>query len=138
MSQTLYTFPVNQLLALGDVRDETHWPDYLAYGLDTSHILELIRMGTDEELQWADSESVEVWAPVHAWRALGQLRAEAAIEPLLGLLKNIDEEDDDWADTELPKVFGLIGPAAIPALTAYLTHSETEGTSTLAPRRLIV
>jgi HEAT repeat protein len=36
----------------------------------------------DEAPLWADQNSMEVWAPVHAWRALGQLRAEEAIKPL--------------------------------------------------------
>jgi hypothetical protein len=47
---------------------------------------ELIRMALDEDLHWADTESAEVWAPLHAWRTLAQLRAEAAVEPLIGLL----------------------------------------------------
>jgi hypothetical protein len=77
-------------------------------------------MALDEELHRADSDSLEVWAPVHAWRALGQLRAEAAVEPLTRLLVRIDEFNDDWVGEELPEVFGMIGPAAIPALTDYL------------------
>lgn len=74
------------------------WPDCLGYGLTEEHIPELIRMATDPELNNADSESSEVWAPLHAWRAFGQLRAEQAIEPLAGLLNM----DDDWVSDELP------------------------------------
>src|SRR5579864_7878643 len=48
---------------------------------------------------------------VHAWRALGQLRAVEAVEPLLELFDRL--EDDDWVHEELPAVFGLIGPARI-------------------------
>jgi hypothetical protein len=75
-------------------------------------------MATDEELNWADSDSLEVWAPVHAWRALGQLRASAAIEPLLHLFHEL--EDSDWAGDELPVVYGMIGREAVPALARYL------------------
>jgi hypothetical protein len=59
-----------------------------------------------------------VWAPVHAWRTLGQLRAEAAIEPLITLLPMFDV--DDFVGEELPKVFGMIGRKAIPALEKYI------------------
>ena len=120
-----YPPPVDQLLALGDVRGEREWRDYLALGLGPEHVPDLIRMATDPELNWAGEESAEVWAPLHAWRALGQLRAEAAIEPLLGQFEALD--DSDWFTEEMPEVFGLIGPVAIPALTAYLAD-EAHGT----------
>ena len=107
-----YPAPVNQLLQLGDLRGAKPSRDYLALGLSLEHVPDLVRMAQDDALHWADSESKDVWAPIHAWRALGQLRSETAIGPLLGLLHRIDDDDDDWADEELPKVFGQIGPAA--------------------------
>ena len=118
-----YPYPVNRLLNLGDPRDRREWPVYTALGLTNEHIPDLIRMVLDDELNEADGESREVWAPLHAWRALGQLRASAAIEPLLSLLWRIDERDDDWVGEELPRVFSMIGAPAIPALTAYLADS---------------
>lgn len=124
MTTTGYPPPVDQLLAIGDARDSMgHWPDYVALGLGPEHIPDLIRMATDEELNVTGSESLEVWAPVHAWRALGQLRAEAAAEPLTGLLHRIDDNQDDHVGEELPDVYGMIGPAAIPALAAYLADA---------------
>lgn len=114
-----YKEPVDVLLTLGDARDSLgEWPDYSEYGIGAEHIPDLIRMATDPELNWADSDSLEVWAPIYAWRALGQLRAEEAIEPLLTLFHEL--EDSDWVGEELPRVYGMIGAAAIPALTAYL------------------
>jgi hypothetical protein len=77
----------------------------------------------DEDLNSADGESAAVWAPLHAWRALGQLRAEAAVAPLLPLLDRIDEEDDDWAQGDLPEIFGMIGPAALPGLRDFLADA---------------
>ncbi len=56
------------------------------------------------------SDRPEVWAPIHAWRTLGQLHAAAAIAPLLGLLHYIDDDDDDWAAEDLPRALGLIRP----------------------------
>ena len=124
MTGTHYPPPVDKLLALGDPRNMIGWPDYVALGLGLEHIPDLIRMALDEELHWADSESLEVWSPIHAWRALGQLRAESAVEPLLGLLHRIDDDHDDWVGEEIPEVMGMIGPAAIPALAAYVADSS--------------
>ncbi len=120
MTEYDYTVPVSGLLTLGDCREMRIWPNYLALGIGPEHIPDLIRMVEDDELNSADSDSLEVWAPAHAWRALGQLRAEAAVEPLTRLLYRIDEFQDDWVGEEVPDVFGMIGSSAIPALTDYL------------------
>ncbi|MBD2096751.1 hypothetical protein H6F90_16735 [Trichocoleus sp. FACHB-591] len=60
-----------------------------------------------------ESEGLEIWASIHAWRSLGRLRAEAAIEPLLSLLHRMDDEGNAWIGEELPEVFGMIGAVAI-------------------------
>ncbi len=124
----VYRDPVVQLLTLGDPRQKGDmafgWRDYTALGLTAEQIPELARMALDEDVYRADPESAEVWAPLHAWRALGQLRAESAVEPLLQLLHRIDEYDDDWTQGDLPRVFGMIGPAAIPGLRDFLADAE--------------
>lgn len=120
MTTDAYPPPIDQLLTFGDCLKLPEWPNYQELGLGPEHVPDLIRMAVDEELNHADSDSLEVWAPVHAWRALGQLHAEAAIEPLISLFRTIDEDDNEWAGEELPTVYGMIGPGAIPALTAYL------------------
>ncbi len=56
-------------------------------------------MRRHDELSQAGSDSKEVWSPVHAWRALGQLKAVDALKPLLGLLTN---RDDDWISDDFP------------------------------------
>jgi len=119
---TDYRSPVNKLLTYGDCHNFKGWPNYLDLGLTEEHIPELIRMATDEELNWADSDSLEVWAPIHAWRTLGQLKAEEAIEPLMNLFHEL--EDNDWAGDELPEVYGMVGPKAIPALAEYLANTS--------------
>ena len=118
-----YPYPVNRLLNLGDPRERREWPVYTALGLTNEHVPDLIRMVLDDDLNNADGESREVWAPLHAWRALGQLRARDAIEPLVSLLQRIDEWDDDWVGEELPRVFSMIGAPAIPALSEYLADA---------------
>jgi hypothetical protein len=126
MNSSTYTHPVDQLLSHGDPRHQREWPNYLDLALSSQHIPELIRMLTDEELIYADSDSLEVWAPLHAWRALGQLRAIEAIDPLLEQLHSLDDDHDDWIGEEYPDVFAMIGPAAIPTLTKHLA-ADTYG-----------
>jgi HEAT repeat protein len=124
---TKYTNPVDQLLKLGDVRKFDIWPDYLSLKISAEHIPDLITMSTDQELNIADLESTEVWAPVHAWRLLGLLQAEESVEPLMVLF----EADDDWAGEELPEMYGLIGRNAISALSKYLSDPSKSITSLL-------
>jgi hypothetical protein len=122
-TSTTYSPPVDQLLKLGDCRRRPR-PPYHIMGFTPEHVPELIRMSIDPELNWANAESDEVWAPVHAWRVLGLLRAEEAVEPLLGLLEEF--EDSTWPGEEFPEVFGRIGPAAIPALARYLADRSRD------------
>lgn len=133
-----YTSPVDKLLTYGKAEPAAveNWPNYLELGLEQEHIPELIRMATDPLLNWAESTSLEVWAPNHAWRTLGQLRAESAIKPLLTLFEDL--EDSDWVTDELPEVFGLIGPVALPILAEYIAdpsideHARISATGGLA------
>ena len=119
-----YQPPVSRLLTMGmEDKNRWDWPDYLAMGFTERNIPELIRMATDERLNNADGDSPEVWAPLHAWRTLGQLKAEEAIDSLLTLL----DLDDDWSLEEIPVVMEMIGAAAIPHLDTYVgedTHAE--------------
>lgn len=118
--ETKYSSPVNQLLTLGKPHGVGPWRDYLTPGLNREHVPELIRMATDEELSYVSSDSLTVWAPVHAWRALAQLRAVEAVVPLIGELYRIDDNDDDWISEDFPDVFAMIGPPAIASLAEYL------------------
>jgi hypothetical protein len=63
-----------------------------------------------------------VYAPIHAWRALGQLRAADAAEPLLRVLE--ERHDDDWVSEGIPEVLGMIGPAALEPAAALLARAE--------------
>src|SRR5437899_11954279 len=101
MTSGTYPPPVDKLLTFGDCRKLAEWPNYLELGLGPEHAPDLICMAVDEELNYADSDSVEVWAPVHAWRAPGQLHADAAIEPLLSLVPTLDEHRNEGAHGEL-------------------------------------
>lgn len=121
---TPYPSPVDQLLVLGEATFGFGWIDYPAMGLAAEHVPELIRMATDEALSGADQDAVELWGPVHAWRALGQLRAEAAVEPLFALFERFEaaDEPDDYVRNDIPRVLGMIGPAAFEPLRGFLAR----------------
>lgn len=80
-------------------------------GIGPGHVPDLIRMACDPELNHADQDDPRVYAPLHAWRALGQLPAPEAAAPLAELLVRLP--DDDFAHEELPEVLGRIGAAAV-------------------------
>jgi hypothetical protein len=122
MAASSYSPPISKLLRLGRPEEKRH--DYRALGLHEAHIPELMRLATDDYLNRESEVEIETYAPVHAWLALGQLRAVEAIDTLLSCLRYIDDYDDDWAGEKLPGVFGEIGPAAIAPLTRYLQDSS--------------
>ncbi len=117
-----YAPPLDQFLTLGRPSNDRSWRDYRALGIGPEHIPDLIRMATDRDLNSADAENLEVWAPLHAWRSLGELHAEQAIEPLLELLG--DSPEDDYLAMDLPEVFSRIGPVAIPAVKRHIADES--------------
>lgn len=128
-----YTEPVSRLLKLGRPHGEA-WLDYSALGLTRDHVLDLIRLVEDHEMRimeppvdLPDDEDLPEWyAQIHAWRALGQLKAEEAIPAILGILHQVDDEDDDWIGEDADEVFALIGPVAIDPIAEYL-RDDTNG-----------
>lgn len=121
-----YSGPVAKLLTYQktDLRFHDPWPDYQAIGLTGQHVPELIQMAKDAGLHLAGEDSPEVWAPLHAWRALGQLRAAEAAPDLIRLLE--EYEDDDWLPTDLRAVFSMMGPATIPALADFIGDDNVD------------
>ncbi len=122
-----YSDPVAKLLTIGEPaegRRRDRWLDYLQLGLTESDVPELIRMAADRALNGADPKSLDVWAPLHAWRALGQLRAQQAVQPLVRLFDELPE--DDWLPTDLMTIFAMIGPASIAPLTDFLANHDID------------
>ncbi|HEX6040496.1 hypothetical protein [Longimicrobium sp.] len=118
-----YLPPVDRLLKLGaePARRRT-WPDYRTLGLEPRHVPALVRMATDPALLAAAERDPASWAPVHAWRALGQMEAQEAAGPMLRLLETRGE--DFWVQEELPDVLGMIGPAALHGATLLLFDED--------------
>lgn len=143
MLHQTYTAPLDSLLSYGEVEGSSpeDWPNYVQeLGLTAAHIPALIQMAEDDQL-WSffladpdapDNEPVEagavdpdiaLWAPIHAWRALGQLQAAEAVKPLAQVLQ---QRDIDWCWEELPDVFGLIGAEAIAPLDELLSNDDVD------------
>lgn len=117
-----YSYPVSQLLTLGQFFEDVNWTaeswkGYAKLGFDNSHIPELIAVLTDEELH-AGCEPVP-FAPVHAWRILAELKASEALPALVSLLRRLDDDVDDWIDSELPSVFSKIGWESVDVLAPF-------------------
>lgn len=128
-----YTDPVAKLLTLArcDIHHQNDsWPDYLGLGFTSEHVPELIRIATDMELNKADGESLEVWAPLHAWRILGLLKAEAAAGPLVRLFDQL--EHDDWLPVEMKHILPMIGPGAISELEVFLADETVDAKNRIA------
>lgn len=131
MAQMEYTGAVAKLLKIGLPQEAVGpdtWIDYQKeYGLNQADIDELIRLATDKDLYYQETEEdypdEAMWAGVHAWRALGQLRAVQAAEPLLNALK---WGDDDYLLNDFPKIFGLMGPGVIPPLTRAMQENNSD------------
>jgi hypothetical protein len=128
----IYPPPVDHLLTLGRPSSGLPWADYRSLGLSEEHVPALLELLGDERLSWESfddhSDETPFWGKVHAWRALGQLRADAAVELLIHIL--VTEDEDDWAAGDIPQVLGMIGPAALPPLrTALPVAARREGDS---------
>ncbi|MDX9992871.1 MAG: DUF1186 domain-containing protein [Anaerolineales bacterium] len=123
-----FTAPVLALTTLGenDAR-VANWPNYKKFGLTPEHIPELIRVLEKVGEFWPDEPTKnepEVYAPIHAWRALAQFKAEQAIPALFDVILWNEENGVDWIMEEVPDAIGMIGPACIPPLHNYLVSPE--------------
>jgi len=128
--------PPARLLTLGrEPATRRTWPDYRHLGLSARHVPELVRMATDPALLSAEAKSPLAWAPLHAWRALGQLEAPAAAAPLLALLER--EREDSVVFDEIPIVLGMIGPASLPGATLWLFDEGTNERLRVAAARIL-
>jgi hypothetical protein len=125
MSEQTRARLLERLHALEEPSLAQTWPDYVQIGIaEAGQIPDLIALLTDQTLLLDQGEGKEAWVPLHAWRALAQLRAEEAIDPLLSLLHWIDDEDLDDVAEEVPVALGMIGPAAIQPVADYMANAS--------------
>ncbi|HEU0053210.1 MAG TPA: hypothetical protein VFQ39_08525 [Longimicrobium sp.] len=138
LASAYYPPPLDRLLRLGkEPARRRLWPDYRLLGLEPRHVPALARMAADPALHTAEERAPEVWAPVHAWRALAQLEAAAApaVEPLLAVLER--EADNPWVFDEIPSVLGMIGAPALPGATLLLFDDTRSPHLRIAGSRVI-
>lgn len=132
-----YQQPLDRLMKLGaEPARRRLWPDYRHLGLTDRHVPALVQIATDPALHEARDRDRAAWAPIHAWRALGQLGATTAAAPLLALLQR--EHGNAWAFDELPVVLGMIGPTALAGATLLLFDEEHPDALRMAAARALV
>lgn len=122
-AERAYMPPVRALLRLGDPRELKKNATGKTLGIGREQIPDLIRMATDDTLNFADGDTPLVWAPLHAWRLLGEMKAPEAVEPLISLFRRLDEDFDDWIADEVPDVLVQIGTSTLPPLVAFLNDA---------------
>ncbi|NIA07963.1 MAG: DUF1186 domain-containing protein [Actinobacteria bacterium] len=123
---------LDQLEGFGDPRKTWKWgqyePDYVrAFNLTRQDIPQLLTITKQwiEREDWPDDQSdLTIYAPIHAWRALAQLGAEEAVSLLIDMIEPMDQWEDDWHLEEFPTAFGMIGPASLSPLAAFLANSD--------------
>ncbi len=118
MSDRPYSEILQQLDRLEDPYEiEKH--DFLALGITTAHIPELIE--TILEDRYYLDEDEESLAHLFAYLALGQLKTDASIDGLiLGVQKWSSSDWFEWFTETMTEVFSNIGVSAIPALIRLL------------------
>jgi len=130
---------VERLCEVESPRELNDWENHDGYYVaacrvsaeDVPGLIDIVRKWND--LDWPndadmadiDQDDVEL-LPVTAWRTLADLKADAAVEPLVDMLREWDDEYDDWLSEDLPHVFGKIGESAIDALTRLATDAQAE------------
>jgi HEAT repeat protein len=119
---------------IGEVYTTDEWKDYQEIlpqeEYDEAFLLNTL---TDNNLLEAPEESPLPWVPLHAWRALGQMRSLTAIEPVLRLAEgSVQQAYNDFANLS-----ACIGDKAIEPLVAILNDdTRSEITRSLAAEGL--
>jgi hypothetical protein len=127
---------VERLYDAGNPRDLANWEGRDGYYVATCRIsaadipglIDLVGRWNDPNWPSTDGPLLDhddaELLPVTAWRTLADLKADSAVEPLVRLLSELDDEFDDWASEELPQVFGKIGEACIEPLTLLAANDD--------------
>ena len=118
--------PEVQKLSTLSVFDE--WPDYQKLGIGQHHIPALIEISRNAPDFWRDEAPDEnFFMPLHAWKALVQLRAPEAVTELLYAMRwLIDENSDSLLFEEFPFVFGRLDSSSVGPLIEYLLNQKND------------
>ncbi len=117
-----YVDPVSRLLVIRDAAvglDPSKWLNYKSdFGIGIEHETDLIRLATDRALRATSRKEHEAWGPVHATRALGQLRSSRSVPALLHALR--DNIEGRPTPREIGYVFAAVGDLALEILSEFL------------------
>jgi hypothetical protein len=118
--------PLDQLRATKEDLPVKLREDILALGAEA--VQPLIEILLDDELGMEDSPA-EGWPPIHAVELLADLKATAAIEPMLDLLAEVDL--DAIIYTRLERRLPEFGVDVLEPALERLNHSDAEGAESL-------
>jgi hypothetical protein len=122
-----YSFnKVQALYKFGKADIDQTWPNYIEeLSLTKDDVSELIRIIKSSNLKNISPLSlIEEFAPMHAWRALGQLKVLDTIRILLEILTEEKNEEAFWFQAELPKIIGYFGIGAISIIVEFLSQTS--------------
>jgi tetratricopeptide (TPR) repeat protein len=105
----------------GELLPESAWRAVLNLG--EAAVPALVEVLKDEELSLTDSPG-DGWAPIHAARLLGTLKAEAAIPAMVEVLGKMKPETILYS--ELTYVLSQLGPAVAPVALQALEEGRAE------------
>lgn len=102
-----------------------NWEDYLHHGFSDADIPVLLELLSDDELHTSlDGNRSAV--PFYTWRILGQLKSVEAIDPLIAL--TVEYQDNHFIHSEVGVALGMIGkPAMARVAEILLDETEAEG-----------
>jgi hypothetical protein len=121
---------VDQLLTLGRPvgYEPADWHRSVVSGMTREHVPDLVRLLDDPSLNGETTEEPQAYAPIHAWRAIGDFKAVEAVPALIRCLEVRQrwENFDDWSIEEIPKVLVDMGPDAIAPMVDAMQKPTTE------------
>ncbi len=117
-----YDKPLSLLLDLGEPNiDDTAAIDYAQdHGIGPQQREQLERMLGDPVFDQEGLSDRAAFAPIHAWRALGQIADARSLPALFGAL--LEPQVDDWGYEELPEIIGRFAAALPRTLDEHLAH----------------
>jgi hypothetical protein len=107
-------------------------PDYRRrLGLGSEHVpalVSIVRAAWTEEFAFDENEedNPQPYVPIHAWRALAQMRAVEALEPLIHAICIAQRYDDDWFANDFPHLAAMMGPPAVAPLQRFAGDARHE------------
>ncbi len=121
--ENFYSEPVFSLMALGKPEPPFEWLDYSKLGITVEHEDELLALLGEDDFSYSDDEA-EIWIPLHAWRALAQIRSLNMLTIFCPMLWRFD---DQWIREDSSLIVQIFGPFALPLWLSYLSFTESAG-----------